>query len=95
MNDSERSKLLTPDQHLAFVILATLAYVLSPVAYGFWLWAELESGAFPPESDTISIPFAGFVLFWFGGLVLIPFAVFIFAMCRDVWRFLKGEKRFS
>jgi hypothetical protein len=95
MSDNERSTLLTPDQRLAFTMLAALAYVLSPVAYGFWLWTELESGAFPPESDTISIPFMGFVLLWFGGLVAIPVAIFIFAVCRDVWRFLKRKERFS
>ena len=95
MSDKVQVLPLTADQRLAFIMLAALAYILSPVAYGFWIWSELQSGAFPPESDTIAIPFMGFVLFWFGGLVAIPFAVFIVAVCRGVWCFFKSKKHFS
>lgn len=55
------------------IILLGALYTVSPVLYWFWLVHELNSGAFPPEADSIGIPMAGFLLLWVIGWFLIVF----------------------
>ncbi len=50
-------------------MIGFLAYLSLPVVCGFLVYCVLESGIFPVAADSISLPFAGFMLFWFGGLL--------------------------
>jgi hypothetical protein len=54
--------------HLSIVMVGFLGYLTLPFLYWAWLMYELESGAFPPEADSIGIPLAGFLFLWIAGL---------------------------
>lgn len=54
---------------LSVFMLLALAYLMSPMVYGAWLFYELSVGAFPAEADSIGIPLAGFMVLWFAGLL--------------------------
>lgn len=57
------------ERHLSIVIIGFLAYLSLPVVCGLLLYCGLELRMFPVGADSIMIPFAGFMLFWFGGLL--------------------------
>ena len=56
------------ESHLLLILMALLAYLTLPILFGSALYAALRLGAFPPESDAIAIPFAGFLMLWIFGL---------------------------
>ena len=58
------------ERNLSLVIVGVLVYLAMPVVLGLGLFISLSFGLFPPESDSIAIPFAGFLLLWFGGLLI-------------------------
>ena len=69
-------------------MVAAVAYLVSPLLSEGWLFSELEAGAFPVNGDSISIPFAGFLVIWFAGLILIAVAAITFGF----WKlFLEGN----
>ena len=45
-------------------MIGFLTYLTLPIQFGAVLYVALILGAFPPESDSIAIPFAAFVLLW-------------------------------
>ncbi|HYJ91326.1 MAG TPA: hypothetical protein VEV84_08460, partial [Pyrinomonadaceae bacterium] len=61
-----------PKTQLSLMMIGFLGYLFLPLVYWFWLEHELASGAFPVNADSIGIPFAGFTILWFLGLVTIP-----------------------
>lgn len=68
------------EKQLSLIMIGFLGYMFLPFFYWLWLEHELASGAFPINADSIGIPFAGFVILWFIGLVLIPIGT-IFIVC--------------
>ncbi len=52
------------------IVIAVLVYLTSSLLFGVGLYLCLTLGMFPPEADSIGIPFAGFMMLWFVGLVL-------------------------
>jgi hypothetical protein len=73
-------------------MIGSLLYLVSPVAFWLWLKCELESGAFPPESDAIGIPMFGFLVIWFAGLVLIPGVTVFMVFSRRIIHNLREEE---
>jgi hypothetical protein len=88
-----RMNIREPDTQLSLIMFGFLLYLLSPIGFWFFLKHELESGAFPPESDAIVIPMFGFLVLWFIGLVLIPaVSIFVVLSRRIVRNFRDGER---
>lgn len=57
------------EKHLSAIMIGFFIYLSLPGAWGFLLYGGLEAGLFPPDADSISMPFAVFMLFWFAGLL--------------------------
>ena len=66
-------------------------YLVSPVAFWLLLKSEWDSGAFPPEADSVGIPMSGFLFLWFIGLVFIPLGAIASIFGRRIIRARKNE----
>ena len=80
------------ETQLSLIIVAFLLYLFSPVAYWLWISHEIDSGAFPVDSDSIGIPLAGFMVLWFFGLVTIPTTTILIVMGRNILKKDRVEK---
>ena len=60
------------ETQLSFLMVGFFAYLFSPLMFCVLLWNELDSGAFPSESDSPVIPMFDSLMIWFMGIVLIP-----------------------
>jgi hypothetical protein len=69
-------------------MLTFLFYVASPVVFYLFLNNALESGAFPPESDSIGLPLAGFMVLW---LIALPFVVVLCGITEMLGRKYYGS----
>jgi len=85
----------TPENRLALIMFSFVAYLLSPIIFGLWLFACLENGCFPSEADSIGIPFAGFLVLW---VIALPFFVAgcfaIEVVGRKFESMSRGDERF-
>lgn len=79
----------TTEKRLNVIMIFFLAYLISPIAYGAWLYSGLVKGAFQPDADAIMIPFAGCVLLW---LLAFPFFLFACGLFEIVGRKIHGSK---
>ncbi len=68
-----------------------ITYLCWPFLYWLWLEHESASGAFPVNADSIGIPFAGFVILWFAGLVLIPIGTIFIVITSRILKQIKRE----
>ena len=57
------------EKQLSVIMIAFLVYLSLPVAWSFLLYGAQEAGFCPVDADSISIPFAGFMVLWFAGLL--------------------------
>lgn len=80
--------LKTTDGRLAIIMITFLLYVASPVVFGLVLIRYIESGAFPPETDTPTLPFMGFMLLW---LIALPFVVIFCGLTEMLGRKYYGS----
>jgi hypothetical protein len=72
---------------LNIVMVGSLAYLAAPFFFWGWLEFEMSVGVYPVERDSIGLPLAGFLIFWFVGLAIIAASV----VCFTYWRLSRGE----
>lgn len=87
--------LKTPKDALTFIMTTALLYLSAPFFIAWYFYEALFASDFPPESDAIAIPIAGFA---FLCLLALPFALaFLCVAARDypgaVSVFAFNEKR--
>ncbi len=71
------------DDRLGIIMVTVILYLMSPIAFGFWLFACSDAGCFPVQSDSIGIPLAGYLFAWIVGLpFVILFCFGIEFLCR-------------
>ena len=67
---------------LSLLMILFAGYFFAPVIYWFWLEHEQSVGAFQTGADSIGIPFAGFMVIWFLGLVIVLSAFFALTVSK-------------
>lgn len=65
----------TAQNRLVAIMFLSFVYLLTPLLFGAYLYYSLGRGYFPPEADSIGIPFAAFLFLW-----IVCFPVFV-ALC--------------
>ena len=58
------------ERHLSLLMTGFFIYLTLPVVFGLGLVVILSFGLFSPDADSIAIPFAGFLVLWFGGFLI-------------------------
>jgi hypothetical protein len=55
---------MSSNQKLAVITSLGFGYLTLPFLFAWYMYYLLSIGTFPPESDSISIPIAGFTFIW-------------------------------
>ena len=79
------NRFMRSEMLLGALVAVLCGYFLLPVLFWKWLVYELEEGSFPVNGDSIGIPFAGFMLVWFVGLIVLGVIGIVLRLkCRSV-----------
>ena len=68
----------TAQNRLAAIMVMVLGYLSSPLLFGAYLYYSLGRGYYPPEADSVGLPFAALLFLW-----IVCFPVFL-ALCFSI-----------
>lgn len=79
---------MSKSQKLAVITSLVFGYLALPFLFAWYMYYLLSIGTFPPESDSIGIPIAGFTFIW----LLFGIAIFLVIIAVKVVRNLSRLK---
>ena len=67
-----------------------LMYLSLPLLFGAYLYYSLGKGFYPPEADSVGLPFVAFLFLW---IVCFPVVTAICFLIEVIGRFISGADR--